>query len=288
MSVTNLWGQLKTAAAAGILAGGRPYARNFLYVGTNAPTFATTYATVALALAALVSDDVLMLGPQVFDEGNLTLPATASGVTIVGCGPRGSCSITPSTAGQSGLNVLAADVTIVNVNIAGNATGAYALKVGDTGVDVFRFRAYECKFSGVTAVSPGCAVLLNGANDSIFDGCEFASCSNAILFKDNTTGVTKKTRIQNCLFENYTTVALGVISTGVAVDLWVQNNIFARQSDGSSPTDFILLSDNANIGFIAGNFFANATNATGVLTIGTGLLWGPNGTEAGWSTARPA
>lgn len=66
------------------------------------------------------------------------------------------------------------------------------------------------------------------------------------------------------------------------------NSIFDQLEDGTEPTDFILLADNGNTGIIAGNQFAIATNATAKLTIGTGIMWGPNGTEAGWSTARPA
>ena len=81
---------------------------------------------------------------------------------------------------------------------------------------------------------------------------------------------------------------MGVGAAEHFVEIWMYKNKHMRDEAGVAPTDFILLSDNANIGHMAENQFANATNATGVITIGTGILYGPNGTEAGWSTARPA
>ena len=290
MSVNSIWGAVKTAAGAGILQGGYPFARNVYMVGANVPTFAQSMPSVAAALNIAVTGDVIMLGPQRHQEGNLTLAAGKTNVTIIGMGNRGACYIEPANAGDEGLNVLADDCTLINVGVAGNATGDYGLKVGDNTTEVARFRAMGCKFEGPTGANPAAAVVLQQTGDTILDDCEFAWNSNALLLASGASSFVTQTRIQRCLFHNSTTVHIGAIggAVQVCVDLWVLDNYFAEDEAGVAPTDFILLSDNANTGFITGNRFANPTNATGVITIGTGLIYNPNGTEAGWSTARPA
>jgi len=284
MSVQNLWGQLKNAANAGILAGGRPYARNILYVGDNAPTFGTQYNTIAAALAAMVSGDVLLLGPQAYAEGNLTIPAAASGITIVGASNRGKTTIEPVATGDEGLQVLADDVTLVNVGITKGATADYALNIKACA----RFRAYGCKFEG-----DGVCVLLDGsatdqAADVLFEDCEFAWCGSAILFDDSAYGYPTQIRIKNCWFHNYTTVGVGLAASGGVVNLELTNCVFDNNEDASAPTDYIKVDRAGDSGIVSGCRFATATNATGVLTIAAGIMWVANGTEAGWSTARPA
>lgn len=107
--------------------------------------------------------------------------------------------------------------------------------------------------------------------------------------RSNLIGFVTQAFIQRSRFHNNATVCLGEFANAQQVDnLQLWNNIFDQLEDGTEPTDFILLQDNANTGIIGGNMFAIATNATAKLTIGTGLMWAPNGTEAGWSTARPA
>jgi hypothetical protein len=288
MPVQALWDQLKIGAHTGILYGNYPFARNIYYVGANPPPLSLTKATIAAALTDVISGDVIMLGPQTFQEGNLVLAAGKNNITIIGTGNRGSTRIAPINAGDEGLQILGDDCTLLNVEVTANATGDYAVRVGSSTVFPLRTTFNACKFRGTTAANPAAGLRITGALDLIVHDCEFASLANCILFEIGAGAETpKRIHIRNSWFYNYTTVGLGVVAASVVKNLAVENNLFARQEDNTTPTDFILLSDNLNTGFISGNHFENATNAATVLTIGTGLFWGPNGTEAGWSTARP-
>lgn len=280
----NLWASLKGAAASGILSGGLPYSGNFYYVGEGAPIFGQRVDTITNALARMIAKDVLILGPQAYEEGDLVIPATLSNITIIGTGARGSCYIEPSGAGENGLQVLADDVTLINVGIAKDSAGDYALKVGSQTVSPDRFRAYQCKIEG-----DGVAAYLQGAGDVLFDDCEFCWCAKALQLGSNDVGFCTQIRVRNSLFHNFTDFGLGQAAAAQVVNnLTFIGNQMDQQEDGTEPTDFILLADNGNTGLIADNMFAIATNDAAKLTIGTGIMWGPNGTEAGFSTARPA
>lgn len=285
--MTGIWSSLKTADAAGILSGGFPYARNHWYVGNNVPqsALANRADTLASVLNGLMlSGDVLHLGPQAYEEGNLVIPAGVDNITIIGHGPRGSCFIEAQTVGDEGLQVLSDGVTLINVGVAGEETGDYSLKIGSATVSPARFRAYGCKLENAVR-----AVHLHGCGDTILDDCEICWTTNGIILQSNNDGFVTQLRIQNCLLHNYVTVGVGEAAAAQQVnDLWLVDNVFGRQEDGTAGTDDILLSDNLNTGFITGNRFPRATNGTGFITIGTGLIYNPNGTEAGWSAARPA
>lgn len=291
-----LWGQIKIAGAAGVLFGGYPFAGKFIFVGSGAPSTGYTTANIAAAITAAVSGDVIMLGPQAYQEDGLIIPSSLSNVTIIGNGNRGSCSITPITAGAEGLQVLGNNITLLNVDIITTTTADYALSLGNATTGPTGFVAHQCQFAGPTGANPACNVLIRGASNVLFNDCELSTCSNSILFQTNATGTPTRIRILDSWFRNATTVNLGVVSTLVPtiLDLEVRRNMFAIGTGTTAPTDFLLLggstftASNTNTGFFAGNEFATATNAAAVLTIGTGMLWGPNGTEAGWSTARPA
>jgi len=284
----NLWASLKQGASSGVLAGGYPYAKNNWYVGSNAPVFGRQVDTLAALFAIMEPGDIAFLGPQAYEEGNLVIPEGLDNITLIGGGNRGACFIEAPNAGDEGLQVLADGVTLINIGIASGATGDYSLKIGSQTVSPARFRAYECKYEGNESVNPAGQVVLQGCGDIIFEDCEFAWGVNGIIGDSNDDGFPTQILVRNCWFHDLTTVHVGVGAAEHFVELWLENNRFDRDEAGVSPTDFLLLSDNANIGSISGNRFANATNATGVITIGTGLLYMANATEAGWSTARPA
>lgn len=290
MSVNSLWGQIKLAAGAGILNGlpGFPFAQNVYFVGANAPTFAQRADTIEDAIDLMVSGDVLVLGPQRHEEGNLIIPEGLNNIAIIGAGNRGAAYIEPSGAGDEGLLVLGDDVSLYNVGVACGATGEYALKVGSQTVSPARFRATGCKLEGADAANPAAALVLEGTGDTRIVDCELCWSANGILFGENDNGFATQTLIQNCLFHNLVTVGIGVVTGETLRQVWIVDNVFGRAEDGTAATDDILLSDNANTGFITGNRFSRATNGSGFITIGTGLIYNPNGTEAGWSTARPA
>ena len=284
MSATSLWGQLKTAAAAGVLFGGYPFARKVYFVGDNAPQFGQQMSTIAAAINIMLSGDVLILGPQAHAEGNLSIPATKTNLTFIGAGNSGACFIEPAAAGDEGLEVLADDFTLINVGVAGGSTSDYALKIGE---NVHRFRAYGCKFEG----PDGTCVLLDGVtdcpSDALFDDCEFVWCGSCILFGSALNNFPTQIFIRNCKFHNFTAVGVGLQALGGVGDLELTDSVFGKQEDGTAPTDFIKVDANST-GIISGCRFATPTNDSALLTIDTNVMWGPNGTEAGWSSARPA
>lgn len=279
-----LWGQVKYAANAGILLGTRPWANNTYWVGANAPLGVELVDSIEKALALMISNDVLFLGPEGFTEGNLSIPSTKTGLTIIGQGNRGECFIEPSVSGDEGLEVLSDGVTLINVGIADGGSGTYGLSVGSSTGSPDRFRAYGCKFEGSNI-----AARLYGAGDVLMDDCEFAWANVGLQFRANLVGFVTQAFIQKSRFHNNATACISESANQQEVDnLQLWNNIFDQLEDGTEPTDFVLLQNNGNTGIIGGNQFALATNASAKLTIGTGLMWAPNGTEAGWSTARPA
>jgi hypothetical protein len=280
----NLWESVKAGAANGVLAGGYPFSRNQWYIGTHAPTFGQRVDTLAQLFALMTPGDIAFLGPGAYNEGNLVIPATLTNVTFIGAGNRGAVFIEPSVAGDEGIQVLADDVTLINIGVADGGSGDYGLSVGSQNVSPDRFRAYGCKFEG-SAV----AARLYGAGDILLQDCEFAWANVGLQLRSNDIGFVTQAFIQNCRFHNNATACLRQFANAQQVNnLQLWNNIFDQLEDGTEPIDFILLEDNGNIGIIAGNQFALATNSAAKLTIGTGLMWGANATEAGWSTARPA
>lgn len=241
--------------------------------------------TIQAAINAAASGDEIRIAPGGYEE-SVTIAATKPNLILRGVGGRGSVFIEPSAADAEGLQVLADDITLINVGVAGDDTGDYALKVGSQTVSPARFRAYACKFELADGAGP--AVLLQGAGDVLLSDCEFCYAAAGVRFQDNDDGRCTQVFIQDSRFHNLATVGVGVLDANLVKNLQLHRNVFDNKEDGTAPTDYILLSDNANTGHISKNEFATATNATGVLTIGTGLKWTNNGTEAGGSTARPA
>lgn len=280
----NLWAAVRQGASSGVLAGGYGYAKNNWYVGANAPVFGRQVTDLESLFAIAEPGDVAFLGPQAYVEGNLVIPATLTNFTLIGMGGRGACYIEPDGANDEGLTVLADDFTLINVGVAKGASGDYALSVGNADVSADRFRAFGCKIEG-----DGVACILQGAGDVLMDDCEFAWCGTGLQLKSNAIGFNTQIYIRNCRFHNYVDAGVGEFANAQQVNnLLLKDNVFERQEDGTAGTDDILLQDNLNTGLITGNRFPRATNGTGFITIGTGLIYNPNGTEAGWSTARPA
>jgi hypothetical protein len=244
------------------------------------------FPTITTGLGALTTalSDELLIAPGSYDE---TVTVSKANVRLIGLGGRGAVFIEPSAAGAEGMQVTADDVTLINVGVDGDDTADYALNLNS----VSRFRAEGCKIE--SGGGTGIICLINGTTgdqtaDALFRDCEFAWGGKAVVGDDSTYGYPTQIFFDKCHFHNITTHMFGVNTGGLFKNLHVRDCFFGNLEDNTPPTDYILLSDNGNTGFFAGNFFATATNATGVLTIGSGIMWGPNGTEAGWSTARPA
>lgn len=274
--------------SAGVAGDNRP--GNFWYVNASAASggdgksWTSAFTTIQTAVTAASAGDIIYVAPGGYNE---TVTVSKAKLALVGVGGRGSAFIEPSTAGAEGMQVTADDVTLVNIGVAGDETSDYALNLNA----VSRFRAFGCKFELGDGTSP--AVLLNGTasdqcGDNLLYDCEFAWAGSGILADDSVYGYVTQTQIRKCYFHNLATVGIGVASGGLWKNLEVTDCVFDNKEDGTAPTDYILLSNNGNTGIFSGNRFATATNDIAVLTIGTGLKWVTNATEAGISAARPA
>lgn len=238
--------------------------------------------TIQKAVDLASDGDFILVAAGAYDE-TVTVDKA---VMIKAIGPRGSTFIEPSAAGAEGMSVIADDVTLVNIGVDGDDTADYALRVGSQTVSPARFRAYGCKFE--LGGGAAAAVILKGAGDVRFKDCEFAWAGKGLTFDDNDNGFVTQVYAEDCVFHNIATASVTVETDGLVKNLNMLRCTFDNNENGVAPTDYILLSSNDHTGVIAGCTFATATNATSVLTIGTGLKWVANMTEAGVSTARPA
>lgn len=248
------------------------------------------YLTIGAAITASIARDRIHIAPGAYNE---TVTLNKNNLTLIGHGGRGAVFVQPTTAGAEGMRVTGADVTLINVGVEAPDGGDYALNVsGSIAVNadgVRRFRAYQCKFEGPT----GTAVLLDGnaddqPGDLLFADCEFAWCGTGLVFDASGFGVPTQVFVEGCRFHNFTAAAIAENDSDAYVDgLEVIDSVFDVREGGTAPTDFIVVDHASSVGVFSGNRFATATNAASVLTIGAGILWMANATEAGWSTARP-
>ena len=259
--------------------------------GTNTAdgkTWSSAVKTITYAHDTLASagDVIKIAGGAAYDE---TVNITKARMVLIGVGTRGLPFINPTTAAASGMKITADSVTIVNLGIAGESTATSALEI--EGAQEVRLR--RCKIegnSGATIV----LLLLGGTASSqvgnlMIDDCEFAFGGTGIRFDNSGYGFPTQVRIKESHFHETTVACMAILAgTGGVRDLWVLDSLFANSEDATEPTDFILVNRVGDTGYFGGNHFANPTNDTAQITIAAGIIWGPNGTEAGWSTARPA
>lgn len=245
-------------------------------------------ATLQAAINAAQAGDVIYVEPGSYDE---QVTISKSNITIVGIGGRGAVAIAPTAANPTAIKIdgttgtRITDVTLVNLGIEASGTGIGLHIKGD----VRRIRVYGCKIEGGTDAVKLESTAQGALSDNRFEDCELCWTGTAIHIAVSGGGnPVTQTLIRRCLLHNYSARGIHVDTTHTA-DLWVEDNFFAVEEDGTAPTNEIVKADVASTtGFFGGNKFATATNAASVLAIATGVLWGPNGTQAGWSTARPA
>lgn len=213
-------------------------------------------------------------------------------LTIVGLGGRGAAYIEPTTAGAEGMQVTASDVTLINVGVASDDTGDYALNVKGNSTTKLgkRFRAFGCKFEGGSGAS-SVAVLFDGdanynASDALLEDCEIAWANKGIVFDDSLYGFPTQIFIDKCRFHNLTTEHIGLAAAGGVVNVHITDCLFDNDEAGTAPTNYIKLNRSGDTGLVSGCRFALATN-NNKNVIAAGILWSANATEAGWSTARP-
>ena len=243
-------------------------------------------ATVAGTLQAVIDvaedGDVIYIEAGTYDE-NIVI--ATSGLTLVGMGARGRPWIDPSAG--IGLHITSVDdIVIQNLGVAGAGAAAASMQV--TASSESRF--YGCKFEGAADT----LVLLDGTGagqcgNLMFFDCEWAWGLVGVEFDNSGWGYPTQMLFRRCWFHEVTTAHMrDNAAGGGVVDLWVEDCRFCNSEDGTEPTDYIVIDRVGDSGFFTGNYFAMAANVAVKCTIAAGIIWGPNGTEAGWSTARPA
>lgn len=256
------------------------------------------FGTLAQAVAQCVSGrgDVINLFPGTYDESVIV---DKDNVTIVGIGGATAVSVAPQSGDLFALNVYANDVTILGVDFAADGTAAFAVNVfGD------RFRADGCKFEnatngGATAFLIGPATIAQKAalnitgsgSDSIVSNSEFCWSNDGVILQSSDFGAATENRFYNCRFHNITADEISENDAGgigSVRSLGVLDCTFDNQEDNTAPTHYVNISSAGSTGMFSRNSFALATNAAAKLAIATDILWVTNGTEAGWSTARPS
>lgn len=261
-------------------------------------SLAQALQTISAAVARATASDVICVVPGSYDE-TVTIPRTVRALTIVGLGNLGDVGIAPSAAGARAMTFNNDDLTLINMDLAGDDTAAFT--IFGTGS---RFRAYGCKFEGanpttgaVFGFGPGsvaqvAALTAGNSGDTKLFNCEFAWGHNGISFVASDYGVPTQVQIVNALFHNLDgTEMLGVpaaFGIGSVRNLECIDSVFDNAEDGTAPSDYVNLNTAFDSGIFTRNSFALATNAIGDIKIGAKIKWVANATEAGWSTARPA
>lgn len=259
--------------------------------GTNTAdgkTWSSAVATITYAHDTLASagDVIKIAGGAAYDE---TVNITKARMVLIGVGTRGLPFINPTTAGASGMKITGESVTIVNLGIAGESTSTTGALEIEAASEV---RLRRCKIEGNSGTGP--ILVLGGTaggqvGNLMIDDCEFAFGGTGIRFDNSGYGFPTQIRIRDSLFHETTVACMAILTgTGGVRDLWVTGCLFGNSEDATEPTDYILIDRVGDTGYFGSNHFANPTNDTAQITIAAGILWGPNGTEAGWSTARPA
>lgn len=256
--------------------------------GRNRP-----YRTLQAAVDGAAAGDVIIAAPGQYDE-TVTIGPSKSQVVIIGGGGRGAAFIEPSTEDAGGMVVNAADVTLVNLGVAGeDTTSAVALTV--TGA---RFRAFGSKFEGgltQLTLGPGTAAQKTAGThgdgaDALLEDCEFTWGTNGVILKASDYGAVTQARFRNCLFRNLSAAAFEEAGGTASIrfrDLLIEGCIFA-ENEGAPPTKYISLNDdNGNDGLVTGCRFQTALNG-GLNLVSTSLIWAGNFHIAGLSTTQPS
>jgi hypothetical protein len=222
-------------------------------------------ASIQNVVNASEANDTIYIAPGAYDEA-VVVPVTKPNISLIGVGGRGSVFLNPAAVNAVALTVKASDVSLVNVGGEGNGSGG-GLLVSDTS-DLRRFRAYGCKFEGgafaAKVRSDGAA---NSIGDVLLEGCELCWTETALLLQSiNGSDPVTQLRIINNLLHNFSSRGVHVDTVQVA-DLWMEHNTFARQEDGSEPTnEYVLANVGGTTGRLAGNHFP-AAKATGKIVV---------------------
>lgn len=236
--------------------------------------WASSYNTIQSAITAAAAGDMILIAPGDYVE---EVTITKSNLLLVGLGPRGSVSVAPNGANDTGITVNDCDsVTLINVGGAGAGTGVGCHVLGD----VARFTAFECKFEGGAAALRLESDAGGAVADTRIIGCELAWSAIGLDIQASGGGdPVTQTLVQNCLFQNITDDGVLVGATHTA-DAWIIDNTFANQEDASEPTQYIDMDTANTTGLVSGNVFATTVLAAAKMAIAAGVIWAGNQCQA--------
>lgn len=237
------------------------------------------FTTIAAAVTAAVSGrgDTIVIQRGTYTE-NLTLDK--AGLTLLSAVPygypdhtiiRGTTSITASGVSAYNLEFFS------NSTTAASVSNTFAGEAGDLWFE-------NCSFASNGTTEPQFGLRIFGANNVVVRGCFFIDNGTGISLEGGTNSWPSGILVEHCVFVEQTTRHLSVPSPSQVENITVRWNAFNRGA--VTPTDYVNIA--AGNGQMYGNVIAVATNASASIVIPAGVLYGPNGTEAGWSTARPA
>lgn len=255
--------------------------------------FATAQAAIDAAVNTLGAGDLIFLAPGDYDEA-LTI-TSKSDLVIIGAGGRGNIAVAPSATDAVAITIEGTaatrcqDVTLINVGGEGNGTGGGLHVKGN----VRRVRAIGCKFEGGAFAAKLESTAAGSVGDTILEDCELAWTTTALHVLASGAGdPVTQTYLRRSLLHNFT--ADGVLADGAfAVDLWIRDNLFANQEDGTEPTQYLDIDVASTTGIVTGNRFATTVFSTAKFAIASGVLFVGNYAEAegpatgGGTSGRP-
>lgn len=190
----------------------------------------------------------------------------------------------------------ASNTTFIGIEFFSNSSTAASMTVGNsTEADSVVF--LDCSFASDGTTEPRYGLRYRGGNNQRVERCRFVDNAYAFVCHSGLTSLSVSgLTVKDCEFLENTTLDFGNLGTNNPSDgsqYAIKNLTYIRNCHSRGEvavTDFINITDTegSSSGIMSHNLFANATNASGVITIPSTLFYGPNGTEAGWSSARPA
>lgn len=257
--------------------------------------YATASGTLQAAINQAPSNTMIVLGPGEYDEA-VVIPATKNNLILYCPWGRGAAFIAPSTTDAVGLTNNADDVSIINIGLDGDGTGAGFINTGS------RFRLYSCKIEGDDVggqLRPGTVATEAAGTEGrcgdiyCFD-CEFVWAATGLIVTGTDFGAVTQAVFEKCRFWNNATkcVTETVGSGGSAAvtffNLQFIDCVFDDIEDGTAPTNYIdLNADNANSGMVTRCSFPTAINSAKNL-VSTAMHWVCNYHTGGISTAQPS
>lgn len=251
-----------------------------------------SFRTLQAAINASRPGMSIYIAPGQYNEA-VTIPAGKSNISLIGVGGRGAAYIETETTNGVALTNHAADVTVMNLGLDGDGTGAGLINTGA------RFRAYGCKIEGddiacqmtMGTVAQIAAGTKGKGSDCLLDDCEFAWATTGMLLTASDYGAVTQLRVRKSLFHNHSAASVEESGGTVSIryrNLRIDECVFEQLEDGTIPTKFISLNDdNGNKGIVARCTFPTAINS-GKNLVSTGLLWTSNFHTGGISTAQPS